>query len=420
MQQIDFLPQEYRHRHRRRQNQAHTVALAGLAALGLLAIELIQQGRYWQLGKALADCQPAHENAVRLQEALAQLQQNLQTAECDARLFAYLHHPWPRTQIVSALLLSLPPEIALDELQIDRLAGVKQGVLASFATENEKEKVQAGPASAADLKQLHQRYGSRQTVVLLVGKTTDLAALHHYLAQLGEQDLFTAAELESVESEDQQGTMTRFRARVTVRPGYGQKGGPTAPLFFVNCQPELFGGQQLHVAGTTNFPDGARLQIRVYRLLDTAEQLPGTEPHNRRLLGWQTAMVQSGRFEANLPLSEPVAAGNMPQGTTARNFPVEQTTASLSPVEEHAAAPSAETVLAESALATTQVVVCVAFSPHDQQPSAVLERTGPDGELLRGHGVRKTPSLTVFEVWQPIPPPSTPAQGDALASNPRQ
>ncbi len=419
MQQIDFLPQEYRHRYRTRQNQLRTVALAGVVAVGLFAIELVQQYRYWQLGKAVADCRPAYNSAIQLQEELTTLQQELRTAENEAQLFAYLQHPWPRTQIISALLLSLPAEIALDELEIHRRATSGRKVLASLVTsEKEEENPSPDTAGAADLKQLHQRYDARQTVVLITGKTTDLAALHYYLAQLGEQDLFTKAELQSVESQDRLGTITRFRAQLTVRPGYGQKGGPVEPLFFVKYHPVLHGGRLL-VAGSTNFPDGTNLQVCAYRLLDTAEQAGSANwPPGRKLLGRQTVVVQQGRFEANLLLVEPVAVPGCGDGTTGQAPRVEQAAAAAAS-SEPPQGEQGENAPNKNNLTTTQLVACVSFSPHDQQPNAVLEQTGSHGERLRGHGVRKKPSVTVFEAWQPVSPPGTPNRGNALAANHR-
>jgi len=65
-------------------------------------------------------------------------------------------------------------------------------------------------------------------VLMLSGVTTDSAALQQYLLVLGKSELFVKTELGSLEADpaDRPGAM-HFIARLVIRPGYGQPGGPT-------------------------------------------------------------------------------------------------------------------------------------------------------------------------------------------------
>ena len=73
---------------------------------------------------------------------------------------------------------------------------------------------------------------------MIVGKTADSEVLHRYLSELATLDLVAKAELttyehqvaargKSANSAAFNGGLSRFEARVVLRPGYGQPGGPT-------------------------------------------------------------------------------------------------------------------------------------------------------------------------------------------------
>jgi hypothetical protein len=83
--------------------------------------------------------------------------------------------------------------------------------------------------SQRDLRRLSEESATRETTLVLSGTTTDTAALERYLVALGEERLFVKVEMASLEANPEQRAGTwRFSARVTIRPGYGEPGGPEA------------------------------------------------------------------------------------------------------------------------------------------------------------------------------------------------
>ena len=182
---------------------------------------------------------------MRQQARLAGLRAGLQRIKADAELVAYLHHPWPRTRILEALLDPLPPQVTLEHLEIHREAANSRNA-SRFPPPPTAPQDKAAEAKAQealspaqnDLKQLHTAYDSQQTTIAISGVTTDSAALHEYLGHLAQTRLVAKAELVSMERESESGgtpqaagqpspvDMVRFHASLTVKPGYGQPGGP--------------------------------------------------------------------------------------------------------------------------------------------------------------------------------------------------
>ena len=120
MSDIDFLPIEYRQRVRQRQSQSWRIVVAA-AMIGLVAAAAITQHYRWRRVRAdLADVTPAYVAAVNLQSRLAGVQRQLDQARACAELYTYLRHPWPRTQLLTAMLGPLPEEITLQRVQILR------------------------------------------------------------------------------------------------------------------------------------------------------------------------------------------------------------------------------------------------------------------------------------------------------------
>lgn len=231
MQDLDFLPVEYRQRHATRQSQPwRVVVVIGFLAL-LVAASLSLRSRRHAAEEQLAAAERPYEFVVTQSNLLASIQSELQQANCKAELITYLHHPWPRTQILNALLTPLPEDITLRELRILLESQGQQRIEERGSRSNRSTEENAGenltPAQK-DLKRLRERFDNSQTTVLLDGTTSDSAALHVYLGKLDNMKLFSKAELRSIESTGGEGEGTmRFQAAVIVRPGYGQPGGPT-------------------------------------------------------------------------------------------------------------------------------------------------------------------------------------------------
>jgi len=241
MQYIDFLPVEYRQKCASRHTKPwRAVVVIGFVAL-LAAATLGVRSRHKIAEKNLDTLAPQYDLVVKQSAALGSVQSQLLAARSEAELFTYLRHPWPKSQILSALLTPLPREITLRELQVFGESRARSSVVESRSRAELDSQAAADAAlspAGRDLKDYREKYDDSQTVVLLDGTTTDSAVLHSYLGKLDDVKLFSKVELRSVESVDLRpaetaggnggGTM-QFQAAAIVRPGYGQPGGPEEP-----------------------------------------------------------------------------------------------------------------------------------------------------------------------------------------------
>jgi len=235
MHDIDFLPIEYRQKHQRRQSQPWQI-VAAAAIVGLIAAAMItQHARRRCVQNELAALAPAYKTAQQLQTQLTEVQKRLELAKADAELYAYLRHPWPRTQLLAALLAPLPKEVMFQQVQILRETTASTpsgGARPPVDSKAEEEKLRSLTPAQRDLMKLRTQTDPLRTTVLLAGMTTESAALHHYLDELDKTDIFDQAELDNVNSVEKNagGAAAQFHAVLMVQPGYGQPGGPTNNL----------------------------------------------------------------------------------------------------------------------------------------------------------------------------------------------
>ena len=230
MHDIDFLPAECRQNDALRKWQTRRILLAALLAAMIAAAAFHQHNQRRRLEADLAQCEPAHARATAKKSALEDLQSRLQTARAQAELLTYLRHPWPRTRILAALLEPLPDEISFQELRIRRESAsgaVSVGHFSQPRSEAEEEQSAGLAPATRDLKRLRAEFDSRQTVISIAGVTTESAALHRYLGELGKQTPILKAQLRSIEADQTDPGTIRFTATVIVRAGYGQPGGPS-------------------------------------------------------------------------------------------------------------------------------------------------------------------------------------------------
>jgi Tfp pilus assembly protein PilN len=230
MQDIDFLPAEYFQRRVRQQARPWRIAALTLfAALATVAAA----GQYLQRQRLQAELDallPAYQLAAGEQQRLAQMQAKLQTEEQTAGLLAYLRHPWPKTQILRALVDNLPEQVVFDQLRIGRQQRQTQRPAeARPASAEQQEDLSKLPPAQRDLRVLQEEYDTSEVYVRIEGYTSDSSALYGWLAALGKQRLLAKAELTSLETAAQTGpNLMRFGAVVVVVPGYGHPGSPTA------------------------------------------------------------------------------------------------------------------------------------------------------------------------------------------------
>ena len=187
-----------------------------------------QHLRSAQLQRELAAVLPENQAAATQNDLLGRLQSQLSLAQADAELSTYLRHRWPRTQIIAALTALLPEEITFDQLEIRRESSGRSSLEQFSRNEREAEEVKlaAMPPAARDLENLRVQCDHNHTVVTLVGAATDGAALHRYLGDLDRLDMFDEVDFSIETDRSGPNASLRFTATVTVRPGYGQPGGP--------------------------------------------------------------------------------------------------------------------------------------------------------------------------------------------------
>jgi len=231
MQDIDFLPAEYRQEHAQRRSQPWRIVVVGAFAAVIAVAAFGQHQRRTRLESLDAEITPAHEAAVQGNQGLQDLKSQLELARADAELFTYLRHRWPSTRILDALLASLPDEITFEQVEIRQEAPAGRlsvGSLSREEREAEDERLAGLPPAARDLGQLREQFDVEKTVVTITGLTTDSGALHRYLGKLSRVELFRKAELDTIDSDQIGGAAKlRFSVSLVVRPGYGQAGGPT-------------------------------------------------------------------------------------------------------------------------------------------------------------------------------------------------
>jgi Fimbrial assembly protein (PilN) len=228
---IDFLPARYREQRANRRKRVWRlgVIVAYAALLGVAALSgRAQRG---SLAKEIAQARERHAVVIGQQQQLTALQSELTAARWQAELITYLRHPWPRTAVLAAVIRPLPATIVLEDVRIFRAAGS-----ATPVAPLRDVTPAAGDASATDtripaqkdLEQLRQLVDEQPMQVALSGTAEENSALHEYLGDLSKAGLFCKVELVSIEAGEGAGkTSSRFSAKLTIAPGYGQPRGPS-------------------------------------------------------------------------------------------------------------------------------------------------------------------------------------------------
>jgi len=231
--EIDFLPPRYREENKQRRVNTWRLAMVGIFLAGVgVAVAATYRGEA-ALQAEVASLDAAYRNTEVLGSRLAHLQQILEQQRSRATMFAYIQHPWPRTQILAALLEPLPAEITVTQIALTR-----ERKAATDAASQERPRsgdaepaadTASHPAAKRDLDKLREQYDNTAVVVLLAGTTSDVGALHAYLSHVSSAPLIEHAELKSVQALGAAG-IAAFQARVSIRPAHGQPDGPRAPV----------------------------------------------------------------------------------------------------------------------------------------------------------------------------------------------
>jgi hypothetical protein len=227
MQDIDFLPLEFKKRRTTRHARSWRVLLALLVPSLIVAAAVFQSRTRRQIEDRLALIAPQRRQIDEQQIQLAVMQKELASAEARVELLTYFEHPWPKTQLLAAILSRLPEPVVFSKIHITPENQPGRSSVRNRA-ESESKELQALDPALRDLYTLCQQWDATTLVATLEGTTTDGLALHRYLDQLHDAALLDQVELRSLEAvPENDGELFRFEARLTVRYGFGQTDGPT-------------------------------------------------------------------------------------------------------------------------------------------------------------------------------------------------
>lgn len=224
MTNIDFLPPRYRERHRQRQAFAWEIAIVAFFGLLIASGVLWQFAEHWRIGSRLTALKGEFEQAEAMQATLEQLQNKLAASSEAAELYLYLHHPWPRTQVLCALEQCLPEGMSLTDVHVSY-----EAVSPGPALSDEELKKLTLPRR--DIMRLRREADRRVAVVKIAGTTGDARLVYDFAHRLGQMPLLASVKLEAAENQAAGATeQTIFRLRGLLKPGYGQPSGPEPSL----------------------------------------------------------------------------------------------------------------------------------------------------------------------------------------------
>jgi hypothetical protein len=237
MQDIDFLPAGFRESNARRLRHLWQMMLVGVLLACCAGGTVFQLWQRFEIQAEIAAVLPSFEETTALAARLEQTKARLEIERIEARLIAYLDHPWPKSQILAAVLRPLNDAITLEEIHVAREQiaapghGVRKppvhvGALPTHTTDSPQK-----PPAERDLAELQAEYDSARLVVHLTGVTHEGIDLYKYIAAITQDPLVEKADLSSLESNNRNETpglkaLSKFHARILIRPGYGQPRGP--------------------------------------------------------------------------------------------------------------------------------------------------------------------------------------------------
>lgn len=224
MKNIDFLPESYRRRRIQRRAYAWEISVLLLFGGIVAATALMQFGLRWQVSQRMATLEPSFQQALQTQNRYRLLQAELAKSSEAAELYMFLEHPWPRTQVLHAIVDSLPAQISLTNLHITSEAVQSSATSRAVLSDEALARLSA---AQRDLDRLRKDADSRRAIVWIAGITSDASQVHELTQRLAGRPPFESVKLDMVESKVDGGLkQTTFRLRGVLTPGYGQAGGP--------------------------------------------------------------------------------------------------------------------------------------------------------------------------------------------------
>ncbi len=241
MKQINFLPNRYHEQGVKRKSRIWRAVLVALFGGVCLATAIGQRFLRTAVAEQVDAVATEHTKAQMTNERYNLVQNELRSWRAEAELFTFLRHPWPRTQMLSAIAKLMPNTVSLVKLEIQSVRPTPQ---ASQRRRGRRPPPQAESSdqlsSQIDLNLLREQYGNNHTVMFVTGHTTDTTTIHTFVAVLADHIMFSKAELVSLEAIDEElrENTTVFQLRLVVRPAYGLTNGPIRKENNVRQRPE--------------------------------------------------------------------------------------------------------------------------------------------------------------------------------------
>ena len=228
MKQIDFLPSSYHEQSSKRKLKLWRAGVVALIGGTVVSAALYQRYLIKQVDQQLAELEPQHTASAAIMAHLEQVNKELRDAGAQAELYTYIRHPWPRTQIVAALIAPVPDSIKFSDLHIVRESPAHSvGAYSTVNSQAQPSEDDAIPAKR-DLEKLRRVFDGSLTVVTVNGTTDEVAGLHEYLEEVRRSRLIDKATIKSIQASNDSDAKLQFAAEFVVRASYGQPGGPVS------------------------------------------------------------------------------------------------------------------------------------------------------------------------------------------------
>lgn len=238
MQTIDFLPEHYRERRKQRRVRYWWALVVCLFGGVVVATGSLQWLSVLKIKHELARLETQVATFRQLDQQLLDIETRAASISHSANLYTFLKHPWPRTQILAAVVQPLPKEIELTSIRISESLIAKAQKPVPTPEAGAEAPPPVHPA-VADLQQLHNAQEAQRVVVMIEGTAQEVEHLHNYLDALGRHALVAEARLNSMETRKFDSySLVVFQVQLTIKSGHGLSDGPTGPLSPTVAAPE--------------------------------------------------------------------------------------------------------------------------------------------------------------------------------------
>jgi hypothetical protein len=220
MNDLDFLPIEYREEYERWRLQPWQIGAAVIVVVLVSGAASFQHYRWRLAQQELAAVTPLYEKAVSLQSRLLDVQGQLKQVQTSVGLHEHLRRSGRLGDLLAALVSS-PDDVVLEEVHVARdTAGDPSARGGKSATSDSSSIDTPLTAAARDLTKMRRRNDAMQTIVVLNGTAANIGCLRQFLAALETTRSFENAELTRLDRLSSSGGRggLRFKAVLAITP----------------------------------------------------------------------------------------------------------------------------------------------------------------------------------------------------------